>query len=107
MLGELTREQETDSCLDLSGGEGLLLVVPSKADGLVRQSVERVVNEGVHDGHGLLGDASLRVNLLKNLVDVRGEGLDVAAASVSRTLLLGRLGGLYESGGGMKVLVNR
>jgi hypothetical protein len=40
------------------------------------------------------------VNLLKNLVDVRGEGLDVAAASVSRTLLLGRLGGLYERGGG-------
>ena len=35
VLGELTREQEANGGLDLSGGEGLLLVVPSEANGLV------------------------------------------------------------------------
>jgi len=94
VLGELTREQEANGGLDLSGGEGLLLVVPSEANGLVGQSVKRVVDERVHDHHGLLGDASLGVNLLKNLVDVRGEGLDVFAVAGLCALLLGGLGGL-------------
>ena len=94
VLGELTREQEANGGLDLSGGEGLLLVVPSEANGLVGQSVKRVVDERVHDHHCLLGDASLGVNLLKNLVDVRGEGLDVFAAVGLCALLLGGLGGL-------------
>jgi hypothetical protein len=34
------------------------------------------------------------VNLLKNLVDVRGEGLDVFAVAGLCALLLGGLGGL-------------
>ena len=34
-----------------------------------------VVEEGVHDDHGLGGDTGVVVNLLQDLVDVDGEGL--------------------------------
>ena len=35
-----------------------------------RDAVEDVVDEGVHDGHALLGDARVRVHLLEDAVDV-------------------------------------
>ena len=72
MLGELTREEEPDSGLDLAGGDGGPLVVVGEARGLSSESLEDVVNEGVHDGHGLGGHASVGVNLLEHLVDVDG-----------------------------------
>ena len=90
MLGELTREEQADSGLDLSGGEGVLLVVADKAGGFGGDLLEDVVDEGVHDGHGLLGDASLGVDLLEDTVDVDGEGLT--------TSLLGGSGGLFGGG---------
>ena len=34
-----------------------------------------VVYEGVHDGHGSLGDTSVWVHLLEDSVDINGEGL--------------------------------
>ena len=34
-----------------------------------------VVDEGVHDRHGSLGDTSVWVNLLEDSVDIDGEGL--------------------------------
>ena len=70
MLGELTWEDEADSGLDLAGGEGGLLVVRGKLAGLAGDALEDVVDEGVHDGHALLGDAGVRVDLLEHLVDV-------------------------------------
>ena len=70
MLGELTGEEEADSGLDLSGGEGVLLVVADKAGRFGGDLLEDVVDEGVHDGHGLLGDTSLGVDLLEDTVDV-------------------------------------
>ncbi len=72
MLGELAGENEADGSLDLSGRESGLLGVASELSALCDDLLEDVANEGVHDGHALLGDASLRVNLLEHLVDVRG-----------------------------------
>ena len=55
-------------------------------------SFEDIVDEGVHDAHGLLGDAGLGVNLLEDTVDVDGEGFD--------SLLLGGDGDLLLAGFG-------
>ena len=74
VLGELPRKHEADRGLDLPGGEGGLLGVHSKLAGLAREAVEDVVDERVHDRHALLGDASVRVDLLEHLVDVRAVG---------------------------------
>ena len=75
MLGELSWEDELDSRLDLLGGEGVLLVVSDELGGLGGDLLEDIVDEGVHDGHGSLGDTGLWVNLLQDSVDVDGEGL--------------------------------
>ena len=73
MLGELTGEEELDSGLDLSGGESVLLVVSDELGRLGGDLLEDVVDEGVHDGHGSLGDAGLGVHLLEDTVDINGE----------------------------------
>ncbi len=70
VLGELTGEDEPDSGLDLPGGDRGLLVVPGELGGLGRDLLEDVVDERVHDAHGLGADAGIGVNLLQNLVDV-------------------------------------
>ena len=75
VLGELTGEEEADGGLDLAGGEGVLLVVADEAGRLGGDLLEDVVDEGVHDAHGLLGDAGLGVHLLEDTVDVDREGL--------------------------------
>ena len=49
VLGELTREEEPDSGLDLAGGDGGPLVVVSQTAGLSGDSLEDVVHERVHD----------------------------------------------------------
>ena len=97
VLGELTGEEESDGSLDLAGGEGVLLVVADEAGGLVGDLLEDVVDEGVHDRHGLLGDASLGVDLLEDSVDVDREGLGSASLGSNLSLLgnslLSNLGG--------------
>ena len=74
VLGELTREEESDSSLDLARGDGGPLVVVSESAGLSSDPLEQIVDERVHDAHGLGGDASVRVDLLQHLVDVDGIG---------------------------------
>ena len=74
VLGQFTRQQEADSSLDLPGGDGGPLVVVGKAGGFGSDALEDVVHEGVHDGHGLGGDTSVRVDLLEDLVDVDAVG---------------------------------
>jgi hypothetical protein len=98
VLSELTGEEETDGGLDFAGGESVLLVVADKAGGLTGDLLEDVVDEGVHDGHGLLGDTELGVDLLEDSVDVDGEGLASAFLGGSSGLLGGGLGGGSGSG---------
>ena len=90
MLGELTWEEKSDGGLDLTGGEGVLLVVSDKSGGLGGDLLEDIVDERVHDAHGSLGDAGLWVDLLEDSVDVDGEGL---GSSLLWGGLLGDLGG--------------
>ena len=83
MLGEFTGEEEADSGLDLSGGEGVSLVVSDELGGLEGGLLEDVIDERVHDLHASLGDASLGVDLLEDSVDVDGESLSASASSGS------------------------
>jgi len=101
VLGELSWEEESDSGLDLSGGESVLLVVSHKSGGLVGDLLEDVVDEGVHDGHGSLGDSGLGVNLLQDSVDVDGESLGSllsSSGSLSSSVLSGGVSSGFSGG---------
>lgn len=74
VLGKLSWEEESDSRLDLSGGESVLLVVSHQLGGLKGNLFEDVVDERVHDVHRSLGDSGFGVHLLEDSVDVYGEG---------------------------------
>ena len=82
MLGEFSWEDESDGRLNFSGGESVLLVVSDELGGLGGNLLGDIVDEGVHDGHGSLGDTGLWVNLLEVSVDVDGEGLDSLGLSL-------------------------
>ena len=88
MLGELTWKEESDSGLDLSGGESVLLVISNELGGLDGDLFVDVVDERVHDGHGFLGDSGFWVNLLEDSVDVDGEGLGSLLGSLDDNLFL-------------------
>ena len=75
MLGQLSGQEETDSGLDLPGGDGGPLVVVGKTAGLSSDTLKDIVDKGVHDAHGLGADTGVRVHLLEDLVDVDGIGL--------------------------------
>ena len=81
MLRELSREEESDGGLNLSGRQSLLLVVSDELDGFLSDTIEDIVDEGVHDSHRLLADASVGVNLLQDLEDVDTEVFSSLAAS--------------------------
>lgn len=70
VLSQFTGQEETDSSLDLPGGDGRPLVVVSQAAGLSSDTLEDVVHERVHDGHSLRRDTGVGVDLLQDLVDV-------------------------------------
>ena len=94
VLGELTREEEPDSSLDLTRGDGGPLVVVSESAGLSGDSLEQIVDERVHDAHGLGGDSSVGVDLLQHLVDVDGVGLLPSQLLLLLVSLVDGLGGL-------------
>ena len=75
VLGQLAGQQEPDSRLDFPGGDGAPLVVVGKPAGLGCNPLKQVIDERVHDAHGLGRHAGVRVYLLKHLVDVDGVGL--------------------------------
>jgi hypothetical protein len=76
VLGEFTGKHETNGSLDLARRKGGLLVVGRELSSLTGDTLEDVVDEGVHDGHSLLADAGVGVDLLEDLVDVGGVGFD-------------------------------
>jgi len=108
VLGQLTRKQQAHGCLNLPGGDGGALVVMGQAGGFSSDALEDVVDEGVHDAHGLGGDASVGVDLLQHLVDVDGVALFPALVPLLITLLLGLrhgfLGALFGGRGGLRWL---
>ena len=101
MLGEFSGEEEAHGGLDLSVGEGVLLVVSNELGGLEGDLLEDVVDERVHDVHGSLGDASLGVDLLEDSVDVDGEGLGSASVGGLLDVLLGSSLGAFGGGGSL------
>ena len=111
VLGKLTRKHKTDSRLDLSGAQGGLLVVGGKLSGFVGNALEDVVNERVHDGHTLLGDSSIGVDLLEDTVDVSSISFGTllvllgAGGGLLGGLLASLLAGCFSHGG--KCFVNR
>lgn len=70
VLGELTWEDETDGSLNFFGGDGRSLVVGGETAGFRSGTLEDVVNERVHDGHGTLGNVDFWVTLSEDLEDV-------------------------------------
>ena len=70
VLGELTRQKQPHGSLDLSGCDGASLVVVGQSGSLGSDSLENVVHEAVHDGHGLAGHTGVWVDLLQHFVDV-------------------------------------
>ena len=98
MLCKLSWQEETNRGLDLSRRQSGSVSISAETESLVRQAVECIVNEGVHDIHRTTRNTHVRVDLLENLVDVRGEGFDTSLTTllvVSRLLrrrLRGRLG---------------
>ena len=75
MLSQLTGQEETDSGLDFPAGDGRPTVVVGQSGSLGSNTLEDVVHERVHDGHGFAGDTSVRMDLLQNFVDVDGIAL--------------------------------
>ena len=97
VLGKLSRKHKTNGGLDFSAGQSCLLVVSGKLSGFGGDTLEDIVDEGVHDRHTLLGDTGIRVDLLEDLVDVGRVGLDTLLARTTAAALLGGggfLGGL-------------
>ena len=80
MSGKFSGEDELDSWLDLSGRKSSSLVESDELGSFGGNSVEGIVDEGVHDVHGLLWDSDIGVHLLEDLVDVDGEGLDSSSS---------------------------
>ena len=99
VLGQFTGEQETDSGLDFSARDGGPAVVVGKTGGLGSDALEDVVDERVHDAHGLAGDTSVGVHLLQHLVDVDAVALPPPPLPLllSSSGCLGLAGGLLGS----------
>ena len=53
VFGQFTGEKEPDGSLDLPGGDGGPLVVVGQFGSLSSDTLEEIVDEGVHDAHGL------------------------------------------------------
>jgi hypothetical protein len=95
VLGEFTREHEADSGLDFVAREGGYLVVRRKLASFHSDALKDVIDDRVNDGHALLGDPRIRMDLLEHLVDLRGIRLRALLLLAGRHLLvkcvLGRL----------------
>jgi hypothetical protein len=100
VLGELAGQQEADGGLYLAAGDRRAAVVVRQAGGLGGDALEDVVDEAVHDGHGLAADARVWVDLLEDLVDVDG----VRLPSPPLALLVAGADGLRLAGGLLRSL---
>ena len=53
MLGKFTRKKQSNRGLDFAGRDGLLLVLERQTRSFRCDSLEDIVDERVHDAHGL------------------------------------------------------
>jgi len=93
VLGKFARKHKSDSSLDLARRKSRLLVVSSEFSSLSGNTLEDIVDEGVHDGHTLLADTGIRVNLLEHLVDVGAVRFGTLLSALLIASLLGGLSG--------------
>lgn len=77
----------------LTSPDRTLFAHAAEAVGLLREALEGVEDARLHDAHGLLGDAHLRVHLLEHLVDGGLVGLAVLLGLLLHPLDLLVLGG--------------
>ena len=101
VLGKFTGQEEPDCSLDFPGGDGGPLVVVGKLAGLSSDTLEQVIDKGVHDAHGLGGDTGVGVHLLEDLVDVDGIGFLPFLVPLLLVSLSNGLGGLAGSFGSL------
>ena len=71
MLGEFTRQDEADGRLDLAGRDGRLFRVRGELGRLGGDALEDVVDKRVENGHRLVRDTRVGVDLLKDCAKVR------------------------------------
>ena len=74
VLGQFSWQEKTDSGLDLPRCDGGSLVVVGQSWGFGGNSFEDVVDEAVHDGHGLGAHTSVGVDLSQDFVNVDSVG---------------------------------
>ncbi|KAH1222241.1 hypothetical protein GmHk_12G035453 [Glycine max] len=67
VLGKFPGQHQPDSGLDLPGCNGRLLVIPRETRCFLRKLLEYIVDEAVHDPHGLARNADVRMYLLQHL----------------------------------------
>ena len=70
VLCQFARQHQGGGGLHFSGAQRAASSVLRALSGLGADALEQVVDEGVEDGHGLLGHAHFGVHLLQHLVDV-------------------------------------
>ena len=66
MLGKFTWQDEADRRLDLAGGDGRLFRVRGELGRLSGDALEDVVDKRVENGHRLVRDTCVGVDLLKD-----------------------------------------
>ena len=62
--------------MDFSWRQGSSFVESDQFGGFKGDSVEGIVDEGVHDAHWFFGDSDVGVDLFQDFVDVDREGFD-------------------------------
>jgi len=83
VLGQLSRKDEADGCLDLARGHCRLFVVPCQLGCLRSNLLEYIIDEGVEDGHGLGADSSVWVHLGQGEHWISGKNAENACVRTS------------------------
>ena len=86
VLGQFTRQEETNCGLDFARRDRFLLVLERETRSFGSDTLEDIVDEGVHDAHGLGRYSDIGMDLLQDVVDVDS----VCFLSLSLPLLLAR-----------------
>lgn len=70
VLGQFTRQQQTNSGLNFPTGDGRSFVVVSQTRCFGSNAFENIINKTVHDTHGFARNTSVWMHLLQHFVDV-------------------------------------